>query len=197
MVPYDPDRHDADMVASLIFEADPEMTSLVMGGREKAVERFKTLMSIGSSPWSAENITVAMIGDELAGVLVGSLGREKEVADRKAAEWGRALGLPWLLRSVRIGMRMAKAVSRDIGDDEYYPLALTVREEFRGQGVGSQMLRWIMDRHGKVVIDVNIRKRDAVRFYERNGFRVEAENTMRHKGRVYGNYSMRNAPGNR
>lgn len=192
MQPYDPSRHAADRVAELIFEADPALTSLIMGEREEAVERFKLLLGISSSPWSAERTLVALLDEEVVGVLVGAMGDEKAEADRKAAEWGRAMGLRWLLKSIRVGMKMAKAVTNDVADDEYYPLALTVSAEHRGKGIGSQMMEWILQNHDRVVIDVNIDKQDAVRFYQRHGFEIVGENTIVHKGKRIGNYSMRN-----
>ena len=193
MEPYDPQKHDADKVANLIFEADPTLTSLIMGERDEATDRFKVLLGVESSPWSAARTLVAILDDEIVGVLVGAMGDEKAEADRRAAEWGRAMGLKWLLKSISIGMKMAKAVTNDVSADEYYPLALTVSAEHRGKGIGSQMMEWMLERYEKVVIDVNIEKQDAIRFYQRHGFRIVGENTINHKGRRIGNYSMRNA----
>ncbi len=45
----------------------------------------------------------------------------------------------------------------------------------------------------ETVMDVNIDKYDAVRFYQKRGFRIAAENTIRHEGRTLGNRPMRNA----
>jgi len=192
MEPYNPQKHDADKVANLIFEADPDLTSLIMGDRHEAVGRFKVLMEVESSPWSAGKTSVATIDDEIVGVLVGAMGDEKVEADSKAVEWGRTMGFKWLIRSVRIGMKMTNTVSNDVSADEYYPLALTVSAECRGKGIGSQMMEWILQKYEKVVIDVNIEKQDAIRFYQRHGFRIVGENTISHKGRRIGNYSMRN-----
>ncbi len=190
--PYDPQGHDPTTVARLIFEADPQLTSLVMGPEDKAVSRFKILLETEGSPWSASRTTVVVNEGKVVGVIVGSYGDERKEADSKAMQWGRALGLRWLLGSIRMGMKMVNAVTKHVASDEYYPLALTVHEECRGKGVGSEMMRWILDRHPKVVIDVNINKDDAIRFYRRHGFEIVEENTIMHKGERIGNYSMKN-----
>ena len=190
--PFDSGRHDPETVARLIYEADPALTSLVMGSGEKAMPRFRILMGIETSPWASKRITVATHQGEVVGVIVGATGKEKTEADRRAAEWGKALGIGWILGSICIGMKIAKTVTRDVADDEYYPLAIAVSDHVRGQGVGSQLMKWILDRHAKVVIDVNIEKADARRFYERHGFESVGENTVKHKGKRIGNLSMRN-----
>ena len=63
-----------------------------------------------------------------------------------------------------------------------------VRQE---QHYPSQVIERVGSEHGTLYLHVNREKADAIRFYERNGFRRVAEGSMVHKGQELSQVLMR------
>ncbi len=64
----------------------------------------------------------------------------------------------------------------------YYIHTITVDSEYRGQGLGSEIIGQVAAEQGALYLHVNRDKEAAIRFYERNGFKRLAEGSMIHKG---------------
>jgi ribosomal protein S18 acetylase RimI-like enzyme len=190
--PFAPERHDAETVAGLIFDADPELMALGFGERDQAVRILSRLMRLDDNQYAAENITCAQLDGVTVGILVGFTGRKKQHYHKASGQdYIRSYGfwrmLTLLLRS---GM-LQKIVTQAVAEDEYCVFGLAVAPAFRNQGIGALLLNSALQQHHRVCLDVNIANEAAQRFYRRHGFRQDGESTVAYRGRRIGNYCMR------
>ena len=189
---FDPDRHDAQAAASLIYQADPALMRFVFGDADAAVPAIAKLVGMEHNEYAGRRVTCALDGGELVGVIAGLTGAERRAAKKDAGrEWGKALGVKGMFRALKWGPKLESVATTDIGDDEYYISALTVDERCRGRGIGSKLLVDVLRVHDVVITDVNIAKDDSIRFYERNGFVIDKKMTFEHEGAELGNYKIR------
>ena len=189
---FDPDRHDARAVASLIYQADPALMRFVFGDEGAAVPVIAKLVGMDHNEYAGRRVTCALDEGQLVGVIAGLTGAQRREAKKEAGrEWGKALGVKGMFRALKWGTKLESVATTDIGDNEYYISALTVDERCRGKGVGSKLLAEVFRSHDVVITDVNIAKDDAIRFYERNGFAIEKKMTFEHEGTELGNYKIR------
>lgn len=192
---FDASRHAAAHVARLIHGADPHLMELAFGEERWAVPALTRLVCARHNEFSGRWLRCAVAEGRLGGVLAGRTGAEKVAAESGSGlEWARAVGLRGLPRALTYGSRLASVSTSDVADDEFYVAALSVDEGSRRRGIGSALIDGVLREYGAVVLDVNIDNVDAVRFYQRHGFRITRTMTFLHKGRVVGNHQMSNAP---
>ncbi|ORX75708.1 acyl-CoA N-acyltransferase [Anaeromyces robustus] len=59
-----------------------------------------------------------------------------------------------------------------IGLIQDYIAGIFVKEEWRNQGIGKQLLNWCKEKHSKLELKVYMKNEKAIRFYEREGFKL-------------------------
>jgi ribosomal protein S18 acetylase RimI-like enzyme len=192
--PYDPERHDAETIATLIFDAEPDTMALGFGPHDKAVKIIARLMAMENNHYAAENITCAQHDDETVGIIVGFTGDKMRHYEKESGQdYFRSFGLWHMLKVLPRASTLQKIVTTDVADDEYCVFSLSVAPAYRSQGIGSTLLRSALEQHPKLCLDVSIDNEAAQRFYERHGLVRDGENTVMYKGRRIGNYCMRTA----
>ena len=192
--PYDPERHDAETIATLIFEADPETMALGFGPRDKAIKIIARLIQLQNNQYAAENITCAQHDDKTVGIIVGFTGDRMRYYEKESGQdYFRSFGFWHMLKLLPRASTLQKIVTTDMADDEYCIFSLAVLSAYRGQGIGSRLLASALEEHDRLVLDVGIHNEAAQRFYERHGLVRNGESTVMYKGQRIGNYTMRTA----
>lgn len=64
-----------------------------------------------------------------------------------------------------------------IGLDKDYVAGIFVRGDVRSKGVGKQLLDFVKQKKEKLELNVYVKNKRAVQFYEREGFRIQKEGT--------------------
>lgn len=189
---YDSARHDPEVVARLIYQADPSLMRFVFGDEHRAVPIIARLVGGAHNDYAGSRVTCAVHDGGVIGVMAGLTGAEKAASAKPSGkEWGAALGLRGMARALRWGPKLERVSTTDLAADEFYISALTVDDRYQGRGIGSQLLAEALRDHDTVVTDVNIDKADALRFYERHGFEAQGEMVFEHEGRRLGNHQIR------
>ena len=85
---------------------------------------------------------------------------------------------------------MDKMLGGDMDDDGLYIHAICVDKNFRGKGIGSDIMKKVAEEKRKMYLYVNMKNEGAIRFYKRNGFNEKYLGKMKHKGEEYGEYLM-------
>ncbi len=192
--PYDPERHDTETIATLIFEADPETMALGFGPREKAVKIISRLMGLENNQYAAENITCALHDGKVVGIIVGFSGSKMRYYEKESGQdYFRSFGVWHMLKLLPRASTLQKIVTTDMADEEYCIFSLSVLPAYRSQGIGSQLLRSALQEHDRIALDVSIDNEAAQHFYERHGLVRNGESTVMYKGKRIGNYTMRTA----
>ena len=186
---YDPQKHDQDKIATLIFESDVVMNRLVYG--EKALEVLGKLLNIPESYFVPEYMQCAMLDGELAGVVVSYPTSQMQAVDQRAGKgFIKAMGFFNFIKRFSLYTKMEKMLGGTIAEDGLYIHTLCVDGDLRGQGIGSQIIRALAQENGKMYLYVNAANDQAIRFYEKNGFRQAFYGEMQYKGQPYAEYLM-------
>ncbi|MCF7929661.1 MAG: GNAT family N-acetyltransferase [Spirochaetales bacterium] len=179
---YDSGKHDEHTVAQLIFQSDPVFNTLVYG--KNAVAAVERLIRLGDNYFDSRYTRCAIHEASLVGVIVGFPISEKTEIDRKSGkDFARAMGFFRFLARIPLFVRMDKMMPAAEDENGYYIHTISVDSEQRGRGFGSEMIEQIASEHGALYLHVNRDNEEAIRFYERNGFKRLAEGSMMHKGR--------------
>ncbi len=173
--PFNPERHSVEEVAGLIYDTEPAYFPLVFGrDRRKALLRIESLIRAGGTTFGHENITCAVRGGRVAGLLVmqapdvpGFL--EESFAIARAA--GPVTAVRFFLVEALI---FAPHYLKRTTEPEHYISNLAVAPAERGRGVGAALLGDAVRRAGGGTIALNVIAPNppAVRLYERTGFRT-------------------------
>lgn len=186
---YNPKKHDKQTIAKLIFESDVEMNSLVYG--KDPIRVITTLLSIPQTYFLEQYTTLALMGDRIVGVLVAYPASKRAEIDKLAGQGMiKAIGFFTFLLKTPFFMRMAKMLGGEIEDDGLYIHTICVDSEVRGQNIGSKLIQNLNEINPKMYLYVNADNHAAIRFYEKNGFAKKYHGTMKHKGKVLGEYLM-------
>ncbi len=92
------------------------------------------------------------------------------------------MGFFRFLSRMPLFIRMDKMMPAVEDESGYYVHTITVDSEYRGQGLGGEIIDQVAAEHGALYLHVNGDKEAAIRFYEQNGFKRLAEGSMTHKG---------------
>jgi len=177
---YDSGKHDQRSVARLVFESDPVFNTLVYGKDPIAV--IEGLLRLRDNYFDARYTRCAIHDGRVAGVVVGFPVAEKAEIDKKSGkDFARTMGTFRFLARMPLFVRMGKMMPPVEDESGYYVHTLCVDSDFRGLGLGSEIIGRVVAEHGALYLHVNRDNEAAIRFYERNGFRRLAEGSMRHK----------------
>ena len=186
---YEPQDHDKDLLADLIYKSDPKMNTLTYGSN--AVDVIKKLLDIPESYFVPEYMDCAIVNDELVGVVVYfPVSQMKEIDKVAGNGFMKAMGFLSFFKKMPLFLKMDKMLGGDLDDDGLYIHTLSVDEKFRGRGIGSGIIEKISEENNKMYLYVNMNNEGAIRFYERNGFHKKHLGKMTHKGEVLGEYLM-------
>ena len=176
--------YDSDGVERLLHSSGPEMYDFIYShDGATALEYIKYEFLSGDGFCGYKYLTVAEIDGEVVGIasfytqsmhLKMSRGTVKNVL----AFYGDLPGLDVLSKAQHVG-----SVMRCPGDSEVYIANLGVRPDFRGSGVGSQLLNAkkqeaIDNKYKLMSLDVAVANSNAQKLYERLGFIVVEPNKI-------------------
>lgn len=171
---------DVDVAASLITMTPGGLTDLVGDrgvGRRVAGAAFRAR----GSGFGFDRALVAEIDGSVVGQIIRFSGANwnRKTQTRTGLVIVRAAGWRYGASVISEGMRHAR-VTPPVPTDSLYVISLAVMPEHRGEGIGSALLRRVVEEALEsglrtVSLDVAGRNGDAIRFYQREGFVVIAE----------------------
>lgn len=186
---FEPERHDKNAIADLIFQSDEEMNSLVYG--KNAAEVIRKLLEVPDSYFVPEYTKCALLGEKLVGVVVSYPVSQMKEVDKVAGQgFMKALGLFSFLTKMSLYTKMAKMLGGNLDRDGLYIHTLCVDSKFRGMGLGTEILAALAKENEKMYLYVNAKNQGAIRFYKKNGFNEGFHGKMKYRGKEYGEYLM-------
>ncbi len=186
---YNPQKHDQDKLAELIFASDPEMNGIVYG--EKPLEVIKTLLNVPETYFLPQYTKCVMLDGDLVGVVVYYPTSKRQEVDKLAGQgFMKTMGFWGFAKRFFLYMKMEKMLGGEIDDDGLYIHTLAVDSGVRGRGIGSAVIRALEQENEKMYLYVNGGNEGAIRFYKRNGFTDIFYDEMTHKGETYGEFLM-------
>ncbi len=192
----DPDN-DAAIAAKLVFHTDVGLFTAFFGPEDQALAPLEQLIRAGGNSFGYENIRVARSPEGILGLLLGYDGNEKKRFEKTEIKaFVRVLGLPACVKLSATALPVInRLLTRNIPGDAFYISNVSVKDEFRGKGVGTFLVQNTeknAKRKGlkKLLLDVELHNDGAKRLYERLGFRQYGKRTMQVKDREEGTYAM-------
>ena len=195
LVKFDIHRHDVNLVSRLIYETDAETFNFYFNKRQNAVDRIEKLVRIGNNnSYGHENIYVATgEDDQVYGLVLTFMGSQEDIKnDFKVYFSTLSLGdaLKFVFLDIVDGIFLSK-----LDRDDYYLAAVAVAPDCRGKGVGTFILEKSLElarENGsvRVVLDVDIDNKGALKMYKSFGFKIFNKKSMRWVGGVKGDYNM-------
>jgi ribosomal protein S18 acetylase RimI-like enzyme len=172
-------REDAEASASLITMTPGGLPDLV-GDPRVALRLARSAFTVAGSGFGYDRTLVAEVDGSIVGQIIRFSGAEwdRRAQSRTGMALMRAARLRFW-RVVREGLRHAR-VTHPIAWDSLYVISLAVAPDHRSQGVGSALLRRVVEEAlqaglRSVSLDVALRNEGAIRFYQREGFVTVAE----------------------
>ena len=165
---------DAVQAALLIADAWGDLALAVTGAddRTEAQHILAGLFAASGSRISQENAVVDERDGKIVGVLIAYHGREEALLVQPMTEALRART-----------NNPAAVVEMEAAPDEYYLDTVSVRADWRGQGVGTALLHAFEERaqildHRKLALLVDEDNHAARRLYESQGYHAEGAVTL-------------------
>lgn len=123
---------DAHAAVPLLFEAIGDITYILMGTDDvdQALEAMTAFFGQPANRLSYENCTVAEIDGRIAGAMLAYHGSRLDELDR-----------PLLERIVSLTGDRNISFPREAMENEYYLDSIAVDPDFRGQGLGKQLMK--------------------------------------------------------
>ena len=141
-VKLDTNKHDLNKVSELIYETELTIFKQLLGKDENdATENIKNLVELGNNYFGHENIHVVIDGNEdMMGILVSFSGKETSFwNDFKV--YFKVLTFYNFLKCVVKGTLINKSLTASLGKDDYYLSNIAVDPQYRGQGIGTYLLK--------------------------------------------------------
>ncbi len=181
---YNPERHDKEAIANLIFQSDPALNSLVYG--RQPLETIKALLEIPKSYFRSEYARLAVIEDRVVGIIVAYPAAKIEEIDKLA---GRGMmitmGPVAFLGKIPLFMKMKQMMGGEIDSEGGYIHTLCVDKEMRGKKLGSKFVEKLNVKYRKLYLYVNAENTAAIKFYRINGFEPIYHGRMKYRGNEY------------
>ncbi len=191
--PFHPDRHDPDLVAALLYDADPLFNALVFGPPEEGRAVLRQMLDEQSGYFQTPYLSCAVSDGQLAGVIVLIRARDMKTLDRQSSDlFRRTMGTLTVLNKMPLFLRMARLNAPPPSPDSLCVHMLCVHPDWRGRQVGSWLLSQAILQSGghPLYLYVGSTNRRAQTFYHRHGFRPVDERTLRLRDRIYGLQSL-------
>jgi ribosomal protein S18 acetylase RimI-like enzyme len=170
---------DIEAAASLIILTPGGLLDL-LGERRPALRVARAAFASRGSGFGHEQALVAEVEGSVAGQIIRFSGAQwTKMRTRTGLVMVWAAGPRFGLRLMRQG-RVEERVMPPISQDSLYVISLAVAPEHRGRGIGSALLRRVVEEAlgsglRSVALDVAASNDGAIRFYEREGFVTLAE----------------------
>jgi ribosomal protein S18 acetylase RimI-like enzyme len=171
---------DVDVAASLIMMTPGGLVDLV-GDREVGRRVAASVFTARGSGFGFDRALMAEVDGSVVGQIIRFEGEDwnRKTQTRTGLVMVRAAGWRFALSVIREGRRHAR-VTPPVAADSRYVISLAVLPERRGQGIGSALLRRVVEEAlesgvRSVSLDVAARNDGAIRFYLREGFVIIAE----------------------
>jgi Acetyltransferases len=176
-VELDTSKHDLNKVSELIYETELAIFKQLLGrDQDEAIKNIKSLVESGNNYFGRENIHAVSDDENLRGILVSFSGKETSLwNDLKA--YFRILNFNDFLKCAVKGTLISKSLTASPGKNDYYLSNVAVDPQFRGQGIGTYILKNAVktaEEKGcrRVLLDVTFNNKGAKKLYERFGFKV-------------------------
>ena len=138
------ETHDPHAVARLIFESDPVFNTLTYG--KDPVTVIKAMLRLGESYFDPSYTRCAIHEGCIVGVIVGFPVSEKAHIDQKSGkDFARAMGFFRFVSRMPLFIRMDRMMPTVDDQDGYYVHTITVDAEYRGRGIGSEMIERVAE----------------------------------------------------
>lgn len=186
-------KHNSRKVSELIYEADRETFNFFFKNKFQSSQNIEKLVIAGGNVLGHQQIYV--ITDEngqLQGVMVFAANKIDKKTELKVLY--QNLNIIDFLKFAAMEM-LDNIFLADLNDGDYYFAVIAVDEELRGRGIGSFILEEGIKlararRCKRAVLDVDIKNKDAIRFYERFGFKKFNKKSLNLFGWERGVYNM-------
>ncbi len=194
-IKLDINKHDLNKVSELIYETDAETLDFLFKNKGNAVERIRKLVEAGDNSRGFEKIHIVTKDDnQVLGVLVASRGDEDSIKD-DFITYFRTSNLFDASKFVLWDIFDFFTSSADLDEYDYYLADIAVDEECRGKGIGTFILEksLVLAREKackRVVLDVYLENKQALKLYERFGFKIYNKKSFRWFGGEKGVYDM-------
>lgn len=184
---------DLDAVTDLIYETDKYLFPFLFGSREKAVPILRQLVIREGNSFSHRYIWCDVEGDRVRGILIGY---DHLTIDEKTenADFAAVLSL-WAQITLFFKFLILKPFIDKADVTGVYIQNVCVAAAFRGKGIGSGLIRHFCNLHRRdTFLDVELGNKEALKLYDRLGFKIASEKTVFLPG--LGSYRMvrRGAP---
>jgi len=171
---------DVNVAASLIIMTPGGLPDLV-GNPRVARRMAEAVFRASGSGFGFDRTLVAEIDGSVVGQIIRFSGADwtRKTQTYTGLVVVRAAGWLFGRHVIREGIRHAQ-VTPSVPSDSLYVISLAVAPEHRSQGIGSALLRRVVEealeaRLRSVSLDVALRNDRAIRFYQREGFVTIAE----------------------
>jgi ribosomal protein S18 acetylase RimI-like enzyme len=158
-------------------EAAEGFYTFMLGRR--AAQLLATAYVQPNHSYSFQNVTFAERDRRIVGMVLGFTAEQRlRFSDRPLKE---TAGYPALrVTAVRTLLAPLFRILENIGDDDFYVLAIAIDEEARRKGVGSALMDSAEERArashaARLSLDVSAKNGGAYRLYERRGMTVESQ----------------------
>lgn len=190
----DKEKHDSLKVSELIYEADAETFDFFFSNRQNASQKLEKLVNADDNSLGHQHIyVVTNENHEILGVMVYSIGNKMDRLKELKVLFNN-LNIKDAFRFLIIEIVDSIFLS-NLEEDDFYFFIIAVDENARGQGIGSFILKKGIkiarkNRCKRAILDVDIENEDALRLYERFGFKKFNEKILSLPGWKKGDFNM-------
>jgi len=184
--------NDARYFADLVLESAPSFFQMLYGSKVNAI--LKSLFVKPGNLFSFQHVYFAEIDAKIVGMILGY-----DWISKKQEDWTTGF---LLLKYMKINFikklpSLLKAMNTTgwVCEEEYYISNIAVFPEYRGTGIGTALITKIEQyamRKGlkKIALDVEVENSDGVRLYQRLGYRITKESSVKLSGELFRFYRM-------
>lgn len=170
---------DAPAAAKLLFMTGGSVAEYLFGSdaRDGAKAALEGLFEHGRNRYSHRFARVAEIDGEVAGLVLSYSG--KTMSRLRLPMFGDLIGVLGVAGTTRFLFRSVPLIGvKEVQADEYFINSLAVSPEFRGRGIGTQLMALAEESAmqaglARCSLTVDVDKERALGLYEHLGYRIE------------------------
>jgi len=189
-------KHDLEMVSELIYETDQNLFNTFLDKKkDNAINKLRKLIIAGKNSYGYEHIYIAQDNDDrIMGILVAFRGEEVTFLE-EVKIFSETMNFSDFIKLTLIKPVYDKITASSIRGNDFYIGNLVVNPEYRGQGIGTEILKSSLLIAGekkckRVLLDVIFENNKAKKLYERIGFKVCNEKNYKWLRKSEGTYGM-------
>ena len=183
------DSHQYPQLVEWYYSTDPISHELGYG---RFANKIITAHLAKSSPLIKKRFLHGIyINQKLIGFLIIYPATESFLIEQKSSDYlKKHMNRLSYLRKLRFYQKVARILTVEIAEDNYYIHSLVIDTAFQGQGIGTAIIKKLADRYQNLSLYVNEKNDQAVKFYLKNGFKIVHHGQIRYQGDFYGEYLM-------